>query len=103
MATIGIMTYNKTKDTYTGRINLPGFKAKVTLAPNSEKNGETHPDYRLICDGVEIGGGWAKIAKTSKKEYVSVKIDVPQFATAVYANLNQSEAEEDTFLLYWSR
>lgn len=97
MATIGKFT--KKDGGYSGDIQTLGFKVKVAITP-VEQPTEKGPDFRVYTGKLEIGAGWVKTAKNSKRDYISLKIDDPTLAAPLYANLVE---RDDQFDLLWSR
>ena len=98
MATIG--TFTRDGDTFTGTINTLALKAKATLQP-VDKTNEQMPDFRVYASGAEIGAAWSKTGKDSERPYLSVKLDDPSFAGAIYCRLVELEGERHQLL--WSR
>lgn len=100
MAIIG--TFTRSKAGYNGTIRTLTMNARVHLDPNA-KSSEKSPDFRVLTTpgDVEIGAAWAKKSSETSREYLSVQLDDPSFAGAIYANL--IEADEGTFHLVWSR
>src|SRR5450432_2167650 len=83
-----------------GTIHTLMLSVEVTLEPNLN-GGEKAPAYRVFQGSHEIG---IAFAKTSGKgnEYLSVVIDDPSFAKAIWANLITSSTK-DELLLMWDR
>ena len=97
MTTIG--TFNRDGDGFTGKITTLALKANANIKAN-DKKAENAPDYRVYSNGVEIGAAWSKTSEASKP-YLSVKLDDPSFAAAIFCRLvNLDEASP---LLVWSR
>lgn len=85
---------------FTGTLNTLTLNVKVKLLPN-DKASENAPDYRLqVVGGAEIG---CRVEETSQadRHYLSVTLDDPSFATAIYARL--LEGEDGTHALIWTR
>jgi len=85
------------------RLSSPGLcpflaRDKKVLPPSS---GPQAGALSIACSGVEIGAAWSKRAKEGR-DYLSVKLDDPNFNTPIYANLFDDEGGE-TFSLMWSR
>jgi uncharacterized protein (DUF736 family) len=97
MATIG--TFTREGENYTGTITTLSLKAKTVIKPVS-KVSEQAPDYRVFAAGVEIGAGWSATSKANKP-YVSVKLDGPSFAGAIYCRLIGTDGENQ--MLIWNR
>lgn len=94
---IGIFT--KQDNSYIGMVQTLTLKAKITIKP-IEKNGETGPDFRVYVGNLEIGAAWSRTSRKAKRNYLSVKLDDPSFASAVFANLVE---QDDKFSLIWNR
>lgn len=103
MANIG--TFTKGPNGFTGSIKTLTLNTRVNIAFDEHKASENAPDYRVFAaNNVELGAGWKRTAKNGEqREYVSVKLDDPSFVAAIYANLVQSEADENVYSLIWSR
>jgi len=97
MTTIG--TFANDGDSYTGTINTLALKAKAAIKPNS-KTAEHAPDYRIFASGAEIGAAWSRVSEAGKP-YLSIKLDDPSFATAIFCRL--IGREDGSHLLVWSR
>lgn len=59
-----------------------GYEERGTgdLVTNAEKKAENHPDVKgtVIVDGVELAiAGWNKLAKSTQKPFISLKISEP--------------------------
>jgi len=98
MANIG--TFTAQNSGFTGTLKTLTLNAKVKLVPN-EKASENAPDYRLqVVGGAEIGAAWKKTSQADRP-YLSVTLDDPSFAVAIYARL--LEGEDGTHALIWTR
>ena len=97
MTTIG--TFTREGDTFTGTIMTLALKAKAAIKPNN-KTAEHAPDYRIYASGAEIGAAWSKVSEANKP-YLSIKLDDPSFATAIFARL--IGREDGSHVLVWSR
>ena len=102
MATIGTFTLAK-DGSYNGQIQTLALKAKVKLVPQTDKPSDEAPDYRATVGSVEVGAAWSKVARTSERPYLSVKLDDPSFPAPIFASLHQAEDDQDTYNLVWSR
>ena len=98
MTTIG--TFTRDGDSFTGTIATLALKAKVAIKPVT-KTVENAPDYRVYAAGVEIGAAWSKTSEGNKREYLSIKLDDPSFADAIYCRLIGKT--DDNHVLVWSR
>jgi uncharacterized protein (DUF736 family) len=97
MATIG--TFTREGDNYTGSITTLSLKAKTVIKPVT-KLSENAPDFRIYAAGVEIGAAWSATSKTDHR-YLSVKLDDPSFAGAIYCRLIGIDSDNQT--LIWNR
>ena len=105
MAVIGKFT--KDGAGYTGSIETLHLKAKLTLEPNTNKRSEKAPDFRIfhIAEGFtsEIGAAWAKTAKKSGADYISLSIhDDPSLLEPLNCRLVKTGAEHG-YTLFWDR
>lgn len=97
MTTIGTFTSDDTG--FNGTIATLALKAKVAIRP-VKKTVENAPDYRIYASGVEIGAAWSKTSEADKP-YLSIKLDDPSFAQAIYCRLVGRESGDH--VLVWSR
>jgi uncharacterized protein (DUF736 family) len=97
MTTIG--TFTRDGDSFTGTIATLALKAKVAIKPVT-KTVENAPDFRVYAAGVEIGAAWSKKSEADKP-YLSIKLDDPSFADAIYCRLIGKTG--DNHVLVWSR
>lgn len=97
MANIG--TFTRDGANFTGAITTLALKAKATLQPNT-KVSDAAPDYRIYAGGAEIGAAWMKTSK-GERPYLSVKLDDPSFASAIFCRM--IEGQDGRHQLLWSR
>jgi uncharacterized protein (DUF736 family) len=97
MTTIG--TFKQDGDSFNGTIATLALKAKVAIKPIA-KTVENAPDYRIYASGVEIGAAWSKTSEADKP-YLSIKLDDPSFAEAIYCRLVGKQNGDH--VLVWSR
>jgi len=97
---MNIGTFTATKDGYTGTLRTMTLNVKAKLVPNAKGDKENSPDFRLQAAGHDIGAAWKKTSEAGR-DYLSVTLDDPSFAAAVYARL--IEGEDGTHDLIWSR
>jgi uncharacterized protein (DUF736 family) len=99
MANIGIFTSNG--NGYVGTVRTLTLNVKVKLVPNTDKDRDNAPDFRILAGtGYEIGAAWKKTSRADKP-YLSVTLDDPSFPATIYARLVQGEGESHD--LIWSR
>lgn len=97
MATIG--TFTKSDNGFVGAIKTLSLNVKANFIP-SDKESDKAPDFRILAGSVEFGAAWKKTAQNGR-EYLSVRLDDPSFASPIFANL--IEGEDATHQLIWSR
>jgi uncharacterized protein (DUF736 family) len=98
MAIIG--SFSKSGDGFAGTIKTLSLKVKAEIRP-SEKANDKAPDYRILSGQTEFGAAWKKTS-TEGRDYLSVKLDDPSWAGAIYASLLEAEDGKSLNLL-WSR
>ena len=54
---------------FKGQIRTLSVSADIAIVPNRGKQGD-QPDYRILSNGVELGGGWIRTGEVSNREYV---------------------------------
>ena len=100
MANIG--SFKKSGDDYQGDILTLSVQQKnVRIVAEDQGGNENAPSHRVFAGRTEIGAAWAKKSR-ELREYLSVKLDDPSFAAAIYANLYADE-DGKTYNLIWSR
>ena len=57
MTAIGYVTKND-NGSYKGQLKTVSIRADIDIIPNRDKSAETHPDFRVVTQGVEIGAGF---------------------------------------------
>jgi uncharacterized protein (DUF736 family) len=89
---------------FAGQLKTLSVRADVSMHPNQAKSSNSQPDYRVLCNGVEIGAGWNRRSEASGRDYVSLSLAAPEFGSRrIYANLARAAgADEDTFALIWN-
>jgi uncharacterized protein (DUF736 family) len=103
MPAIGYVT--KLEDgSFKGQLKTISIRADVTIVANRGKSADAQPDYRVLCDGVEIGAGWIRRSETSGRDYVSLSLAAPEFGPRrLYANLGQAAGGADNrFAVIWN-
>jgi uncharacterized protein (DUF736 family) len=97
VATIG--TFTKSDNGFMGAVKTLSLNVKAEFIP-TDKESDKAPDYRILAGSVEFGAAWKKTAQNGR-EYLSVRLDDPSFASPIFANL--IEGEDATHQLIWSR
>jgi uncharacterized protein (DUF736 family) len=101
MSVIGTVKREDSK--YVGRLKTLSINVPIEIVPVTNKETEKHPDYRIVVMGKEVGAAWDRIGDTSKKEYVSCKIEDPDIGL-LYFNLGQAADQDDpdVYYLFWN-
>jgi uncharacterized protein (DUF736 family) len=97
MANIG--NFTRDGDKFTGNIVTLALKTKATIQ-RIDKPSPQAPDFRIFAAGAEGGAAWVKQGK-SERPYLSVKLDDPSFAGAIYCRLIETDGDQHQLL--WSR
>lgn len=96
MANLG--TFIRTSVGFSGTVHTLDRTFPLELTA-TEKGEASSPDYRGFSGNVEVAAGWTQISKKTGQEYVSVRISDPSLPRPIRANLVQTKAEPDTYLL----
>jgi len=99
MATIG--SFTASSDGFTGTIKTLNLNVKAKIV-RVERSSDDAPDFRVFSGNVEFGAGWQKQARESERDYISVKLDDPSFASPIYATLAEVQGQAGLQLI-WSR
>ena len=69
MATIGPVTRQK-DGSFVGKLKTLSIDADIRIVPVGKKDKASHPDYRIICKGIDVGAehGRRKARKAAKKK-----------------------------------
>lgn len=96
---IGEVTKGK-DNRYTGWFQTLSMRNRLNLefVPVGKKESEGHPDFRILCRTLEIGGVWQRVGKESKKPYLSCKIDTPETGV-IYFNTGKETGQTDASVL----
>ena len=98
MATIGTFTKSDAGD-YNGAIKTLTLNVKQATLRKAEKDNDKAPDFRIFAGQTEFGAAWKKTSRENR-DYLSVKLDDPSFASPIYASLVDAD---DGYALIWSR
>ena len=104
MPAIGYVT-KQANGGYKGQLRTLSIRTDVEIVPNSAKNADNQPDFRVLTKGYEIGAGWVRKGETSGKEYVSLSLAAPEFGPRkLYANLGHAAGQDDpdAFAVIWN-
>ena len=75
-------------------------RAEIDIISNRDKSAETHPDFRIFTQGVEIGAGRVRRGENSGKDYVSLSLAAPEFGPRkLYANLGRAAGQDDNSVI----
>ena len=76
----------------TIRVNAP-----IAIVPNAQKSSEEAPDFRVIHrkTGFEIGAAWARTARQTGEEYLSVKLEAPEIGV-IFGNVAHAPGGDPT-------
>jgi uncharacterized protein (DUF736 family) len=105
MPAIGHVTKSKDGKSFTGQLKTLSLRAPIDILPNTAKNGDSQPDYRVFSQDLEIGAGWRRTGESSGKEYVSLSLSDPGFGPKkLYANLGRAagQDDDDVFAVIWN-
>lgn len=90
--------------TFKGVLKTLSVRAEVEIVPNRGKMGD-QPDYRILSQGVELGGGWIRTGEVSGNEYIRLAMSAPELGPrTLYANLGRSagQDDDDAFAIIWN-
>lgn len=100
MATIG--SFKKVGSDYQGEIVTLSLQTRnVRILADDTSTNDNAPSHRVFVGRAEIGAAWAKRSNEGR-DYLSLKLDDPSFAAAIFANLFDDE-DGKTSSLIWSR
>ncbi len=104
MTAIGYVTKND-NGSYKGQLKTVSIRAEIDIIPNRDKSAETHSDFRVLTQGVEIGPAGSVGGENSGKDYVSLSLSAPEFGPRkLYANLGRAAGQDDDsmFAIIWN-
>ncbi len=102
MSSIGTVVRDRETNVHTGSLNLLGRREplNIEIVPNPEKRSETQPDFRVMAGPHDLGGGWVKVGRESRRPYVSLRIFHPQIMRfPIYATLGRAAGQDDDDVL----
>ena len=106
MASIGTVTYDPNTNAYEGTIHTPTISGDVEFEPLDQENDKA-PSHRIVLEnGYELGAAWTKTKKDTGEEYLSLKLDAPEFPAAIYPGLGRkpgTDPEDKVFSIIWNR
>ncbi len=93
---IGYVTKQESNG-FEGTLAMMSLKKRINIRPNSAKENDAQPDFRVYTeDRVEIGGGWNRVGKVSGNPYISLTFSAPELGPRkVYANLGRAAGQDD--------
>lgn len=103
MPAIGNVT--RSGNGFKGQLKTLSIRAEIEIVPNTRKSGDTHPDYRVLSAGVEVGAAWNRRSESSGNDYVSLSLSAPEFGPRrLYANLGRAagQGDDDNFAIIWN-
>jgi len=89
---------------FRGALKTLSVNAEIAIIPNRSKTGD-QPDYRVLSNGVELGGGWIRTGEVSQREYVRLNLSAPELGgRTLYANLGRAagQDDDDAFAVIWN-
>ena len=89
---------------FKGVLKTLTVRADIGIIPNKGKTGE-QPDYRVLSNGTELGGGWMRTGEVSGREYIRIAMAAPELGPrTLYANLGRAagQDDEDSYALIWN-
>lgn len=89
---------------FKGSIRTLSVSAEIAIVPNHGKQGD-QPDYRVVSNGSELGGGWIRTGEVSQREYVRLAMSNPDLGPrTLYANLGRAAGQEDddSYAIIWN-
>ncbi len=103
MPSIGHVTLQP-NGSFRGRLVTLSIRRDIQIIP-AEKHSDTHPDFRVMSDEVELGAAWKRQNRSNGNEYISMSLAAPEFGPrTIYANLGKKpDSDSDTeFALIWN-
>lgn len=103
MPAIGYVT-KQSNGGFKGQLRTLAVRADIEIVPNRGKTGD-QPDYRVLSNGFELGGGWIRTGEVSGREYIRVGLSAPELGSRpLYANLGRAagQDDEDAYALIWN-
>jgi len=94
--------------TFSGTLTTMAVTVKIKLSPTAKTEGvKNQPDFRIYANGAyEVGAAWNQKAKTTGREYLSIKMAAPEFGPQpIYANiiaLLEVGKDDVSHLMLWS-
>lgn len=85
MATIDGLTV-QSDDEMTGAIIALVVDPEGSFRPIAEEARDKAPDWRLSCDGADLGAAWTKASQDNNDD-LSARLDAPSFGAALNAAL----------------
>lgn len=103
MPAIGYVT-KQPNGGFKGQLRTLAVRADIDMVPNRGKTGD-QPDYRVLSNGFELGGGWIRTGEVSQREYVRLAMSAPELGgRTLYANLGRAagQDDDDAFAVIWN-
>ena len=84
----------------------PTITGKVEFQPLDQEN-DNAPTHRIVLEnGYELGAAWTKTKKDTGEEYLSLKLDAPEFPAPIYPGLGRkpgTDPKDKVFSIIWNR
>ena len=64
-STTRVVVTKNDNGSYKGQLKTVSIRADIDIIPNRDKSAETHPDFRVVTQGVEIGDPWGSLLELS--------------------------------------
>src|SRR3546814_13645343 len=94
MSAIGYVQ-RQSDGSFKGAIRTLSINAEVAIVPNRGKTGD-QPDYRVVSNGVELGGGWIRPGEVSQLEYVRLALSAHELGPLpLYAHPGRAPGPHD--------
>lgn len=97
-----IGTFTRNEDGFFPRLRTLILDAELAILPAEEWDAGNAPNHRVLLFGNEVGAAWDRTGEKAGA-YLSVTIDDPSLPQPVRARLFRSGADDDVWVLHWSR
>jgi uncharacterized protein (DUF736 family) len=90
---------------YKGQLKTLTIRADIDIVPNTAKNSDSQPYFRVLTKGYEISAGWVRKGETPGNEYVSLSLAAPEFRPRkLTPNLGSAVGQDDNdvFAVIWN-
>ena len=101
-----IGSFIRTANGYEGIIETATLDIRISIVPADPSDTDKAPDRRVHRghgdEGPEIGAGWNESGERAG-DYVSLRIDDPNFPQPIRAALFQNTSDKSAWSLRWNR